>query len=98
MDHEAVVTSEVILNGDFYAIWDFSVSWREPDVTFEAFVQLTMIWSRLCANGIDKRRINLQRAGSLAFLGLAARGRIASSEMAKFIPEMAAISTRAEFE
>jgi|SRR5579872_337621 len=39
MDHSAIITSEVIHAGDAYGIFDFSVSWREPDVTFESFIQ-----------------------------------------------------------
>src|SRR6266853_1290187 len=34
MDNSAIIPSEVIHQGDAYAIWDYSVSWRESDVTF----------------------------------------------------------------
>jgi len=35
---DQVIESEVIHQGDAYAIWDYSVSWRE-DVTFEQFLE-----------------------------------------------------------
>src|SRR5467141_1215250 len=38
IDHAIVLDSEVIHQGDAYAIWDYSVSWRE-DVTFEQFLE-----------------------------------------------------------
>lgn len=35
-----VIESEVIAQGDLYAIFDYSISWREPDVTFDQFIEL----------------------------------------------------------
>lgn len=40
IQHDQIVDSEVIHRGDLYAIWDYSVSWRESDVTFEDFVAM----------------------------------------------------------
>jgi predicted phage terminase large subunit-like protein len=43
MDDSAIIPSEVIHQGDLYAIWDYSVSWREPDVTFSDFIEMRRI-------------------------------------------------------
>jgi hypothetical protein len=43
LEHQAIITSEVIHQGDAYAIWDCSVSWREPDVTFTDFIAMRKI-------------------------------------------------------
>jgi hypothetical protein len=59
LDHEAVVSSEVLYLGDLYAIFDLSVSWREPDVTFEAFLQkraqIKSDWYTLGVEFMDKQ-------------------------------------------
>jgi hypothetical protein len=39
VDNEAIVDSEVIHQNDLYAIFDYSVSWREPDITFDQFIE-----------------------------------------------------------
>jgi hypothetical protein len=36
---DQVIESEVITQGDAYAIFDYSVSWREPDLSFEQFIE-----------------------------------------------------------
>src|ERR1700686_4249921 len=43
MDHSAIIQSEVIHQGDAYAIWDYSVSWRESDVKFSDFIETRRI-------------------------------------------------------
>jgi hypothetical protein len=59
MDHEAVVKSEVIHRGDLFAIFDYSVSWREPEVTFEAFLlkraEVKSDWYTLGIEFLDKQ-------------------------------------------
>ncbi len=40
IDRDQTIPSEVIHRSDAYAIWDFSVSYREPDVTFADFVEM----------------------------------------------------------
>src|SRR6266478_2818073 len=37
-DQDQIIESECILAGDAYAIFDFSVSYREPEVTFDQFI------------------------------------------------------------
>src|SRR6266700_1236890 len=39
VDSTAILESEVIHQDDLYAIFDYSVSWREPDVTFDQFIE-----------------------------------------------------------
>ncbi len=43
VDPTVIIPSEVVHQGDLYAIWDYSVSWRETDVTFEDFVAMRRI-------------------------------------------------------
>jgi hypothetical protein len=43
MDQERVIPTEVIHEADVYAIWDYSISWRETDVTFTDFIQMRRI-------------------------------------------------------
>jgi hypothetical protein len=43
IDSKEIIPSEIIHNGDCFAIYDFSVSWREPDVTFNDFVEMRRI-------------------------------------------------------
>src|SRR6266403_449506 len=38
INQDQIIESEVITQGDLYAIFDYSVSWREPDVTFDQFI------------------------------------------------------------
>src|SRR5258708_9802880 len=40
LDNNQIIESEAIVQGDAYAIFDYSVSWREPDVTFDQFIEL----------------------------------------------------------
>jgi hypothetical protein len=72
MDHEAVVASEVIHLGDLFGIFDYSVSWREPDVTFEAFIekraQLKSDWYTLGVEFMDKQFEPLPHQGWARFL------------------------------
>jgi hypothetical protein len=59
MDHEALVTSEVLHRGDLYAIWDVSVAPREPDVSFEDFIttrkRVKESWYDLGVEFMDKQ-------------------------------------------
>jgi hypothetical protein len=72
MDHEALVTSEVLHRGDLYAIWDISVSHREPEVTFEAFIekraQIKSDWYTLGIEFLDKQFEPLPHLGWSRFL------------------------------
>jgi phosphoserine phosphatase len=43
MDHSVIISSECIHQGDLFAIFDYSVSWREPDVTFSDFIEMRRI-------------------------------------------------------
>jgi predicted phage terminase large subunit-like protein len=43
MDPTTVISSEIIFAGDAYAIWDYSISSREPDVTFTDFINTRKI-------------------------------------------------------
>jgi hypothetical protein len=40
---DEVIPSEVIHLGDLFGIWDYSVSYREPDVTFQDFIEMRRI-------------------------------------------------------
>jgi hypothetical protein len=40
IEQEQTIESEVITQGDAFAIFDYSVSWREPEVTFTQFIEL----------------------------------------------------------
>jgi hypothetical protein len=72
LDHEAVVTSEVIHKGDLFAIFDYSVSWREPELTFEAFLQkraqIKSDWYTLGVEFLDKQFEPLPHQGWANFL------------------------------
>jgi len=38
INQDQIIESEVITQGDAYAVWDYSISWRE-DVTFDQFIE-----------------------------------------------------------
>jgi hypothetical protein len=44
IDQDQTIESEVISRDDAYAIFDYSVSWREPDVTFSDFIEQRRKW------------------------------------------------------
>jgi hypothetical protein len=39
IDHDALVSSETLTNGELFGLFDYSVSWREPEVTFQDFIE-----------------------------------------------------------
>lgn len=43
LEHTAIIPSEVIHKGDCYGIWDYVISWREPDVSFSDFIEMRKI-------------------------------------------------------
>jgi len=43
IEHGQIIESEVITQGDAYALFDYSVSWREP-VTFDQFIEQRRKW------------------------------------------------------
>jgi predicted phage terminase large subunit-like protein len=44
IEPDQIIESEVIAKSDAYAIFDYSVSWREPDVTFSDFIEQRRKW------------------------------------------------------
>jgi len=43
MDQERTIPSEVIHETDLYAIWDYSISWRETEIIFTDFIHMRRI-------------------------------------------------------